>query len=676
MKAQKEGEMHPKKRITDEILKQIGKSVLLVFIIVAVVAIVMMRSAVVSSQEQELTLESEAALHELTGFFGTYAKVAQQLAVNPDIQSVLSETKPGQSVLEHAKMDTVRKFLQNVVETDADNFLAAWIADKDTSVVTQSDNFTSDESWVFTERVWYAQVENGKTALTEPYVDPSTGNMIVSAVAPVYDPADNSLIGVAGVDISLNRMTEVMSNYKFGKNGYLILVTSEGKIVYHPQADMMEKNISQLNVSKSLTDALRDGKEKFLKYKMNGETKYGVVAFSDSIGYTVISNLPLSEFYSMIFIMIAALIAIFVLGMVLIVLNIRRSAANLTKPILELNHTAQQLAAGDLDVELHITAEDEIGELGSSIGETVTRLKEYIVYIDEIAQVLEKLADGKLNIELKNEYHGEFQKLKTALLNISDSMSKVMEHILASAAEVSSGATELANASQTLAEGAGAQASAVEELVANTISVEEQVKQSREDAEVSAKAAANVTIMMEQNQDKMTTMMEAVNKIHETSRQVVGIIQTIEEIADQTNLLSLNASIEAARAGEAGKGFAVVADEIGKLAMESSKAANMTRDLIGVSMEEIEKGSSIASGVMNSLEESVRAVDHINEMIRKTADNAVTQAENMDQIRIGIEEIARGVQDNSAAAQETSATSEQLASQAVVLNELVQKFEL
>lgn len=251
-----------------------------------------------------------------------------------------------------------------------------------------------------------------------------------------------------------------------------------------------------------------------------------------------------------------------------------------------------------------------------------------------------------------------------------------MEHILASAAEVSSGATELANASQTLAEGAGAQASAVEELVANTISVEEQVKQSREDAEVSAKAAANVTIMMEQNQDKMTTMMEAVNKIHETSRQVVGIIQTIEEIADQTNLLSLNASIEAARAGEAGKGFAVVADEIGKLAMESSKAANMTRDLIGVSMEEIEKGSSIASGVMNSLEESVRAVDHINEMIRKTADNAVTQAENMDQIRIGIEEIARGVQDNSAAAQETSATSEQLASQAVVLNELVQKFEL
>ena len=676
MKKIKEGEMHPKKRIADEILKEIGKSVLLVFVVVAVVAIFMMRSAVVSSQKQDLTLESEAALHELSGFFGTYSKVAQQLAVNPEIRTLLAETKQGNSILEHEKMDTVRTYLQNVVQTDPDNFLAAWIADKDTSTVTQSDNYTSDENWIFTERVWYSQVETGKTALTEPYQDPSTGSVIVSAVSPVYDETDNSLTGVAGVDISLDRMTDVMSHYKIGENGYIFLLSSEGKMVYHPQSDLLEKNISELDVSKNLADALEAGKEKFLKYKINGETKYGVVAFSDSIGYTVVSTMSFAEFYSTVFLMIIALLVIFILGILLIIFSIRRSASNLTRPILELNHTAQQLAAGDLDVELHISAEDEIGELGHSIGETVNRLKEYIVYIDEMAEVLAQLADGKLNIELKNDYLGEFQKLKVALLNISDSMSEVMEHILTSAGEVSSGATELANASQTLAEGAGAQAAAVEELVANTISVEEQVKQNQKDAEVSAKETERVTTMMEQNQDKMSRMMEAVSKIHETSRQVVGIIQTIEEIADQTNLLSLNASIEAARAGEAGKGFAVVADEIGKLAMESSKAANMTRDLIGVSMEEIDRGSAIAKGVMTSLEESVQAVDNINGMIRKTAENAATQATNMDQIRMGIEEIARGVQDNSAAAQETSATSEQLASQAVVLNELVQRFEL
>ena len=163
---------------------------------------------------------------------------------------------------------------------------------------------------------------------------------------------------------------------------------------------------------------------------------------------------------------------------------------------------------------------------------------------------------------------------------------------------------------------------------------------------------------------------------HETSQQVVGIIQTIEDIASQTNLLSLNASIEAARAGEAGKGFAVVADEIGKLALESSEAANTTKELIGISMEEIRKGNAIADSAMESLKESVSAIGNVNKMIKETADSAVAQAENMNQLRMGIEEIAHGIQDNSAASQETSATSQELASQAEMLNQMVQKFEL
>lgn len=675
MRGQKGGGMQPRKRIADEIMVQIGNSVLIVFLIVAVVTVLMIRSEIFSTKKTELSLESESAVHELSGFLEKYAKVAQQLAVNPEIRAVLSDTRPGSSILDHEKMESVREYLQNVVETDPENFMATWIADMDTSVLTQSDNFTSDESWVFEERVWYPCVESGETILTEPYLDPSTGKMILSAVAPVYDTAQNAL-GVAGVDISLDRMTQVMSEYKVGDKGYIFLLTSAGKIIYHPKEDMIEKDIAQADVSDSLKNAVVQNEETFLKYKANGETKYGVVSYSGSTGYVVVSAMPYWEFYSHLVRIIIMLGIVFVLGVVLIVLSIKRSAASLTKPILELNHTAQQLAAGDLDVELHLTAEDEIGELGHSFGETVDRLKEYIVYIDEMAEVLTALADGNLNIELKNDYLGEFQKLKAALLNISDAMNDVMRNIHHSAQQVSTGASDLAKASQVLAEGAGSQAAAVDELVATTVSIEEQVQESRKDADVSAEATNGVTAMMEQNQEKMTMMMEAVRNIHETSRQVVGIIQTIEEIADQTNLLSLNASIEAARAGEAGKGFAVVADEIGKLAMESSKAANMTRDLIGVSMEEINKGSSIANGVMTSLEESVTAVGRVNDMIRKTAENAAMQTENMKQIRQGIEDVAQGIQDNSAAAQETSATSEELASQAVVLNNLVQRFEL
>lgn len=204
----------------------------------------------------------------------------------------------------------------------------------------------------------------------------------------------------------------------------------------------------------------------------------------------------------------------------------------------------------------------------------------------------------------------------------------------------------------------------------------EQVDNSRKEAEASAKATEQAAAIIEENQEKMKQMMEAMDKIQETSQQVVGIIQTIEDIASQTNLLSLNASIEAARAGEAGKGFAVVADEIGKLALESSEAANTTKELIGISMEEISKGNTIAGSAMESLKESVLAIGNVNKMIKVTAENAAVQAENMNQLRMGIEEIAHGIQDNSAASQETSATSEELASQAEMLNQMVQKFEL
>lgn len=478
-----------KKRIADEILFQVGRSVLLVFLVVAVVAILMVRWIIVSSKESELTLQSLSASHQLTGFFEQYASGSAQLAVNPEIKSVLLETTPGKTLSEAEKMETVRQNLINVQKADAENILAAWIADLDTSSLTQSDGYTSGDDWKITERVWYdACVQTGTTVLTEPYVDPATEKIILSAVTPVFDDSTGEMIGVTGLDVSMEHLTEVMGKYKIGNNGYVFLVTSEGTVIYHPQEDMKQKNIADADVSQNVADAVKAGKEQFLKYKAGGTTKYGVAEPVGDLGYIVISNMPFSEYYALLIRMIIILVVLFVAGIVLIVLSIRQSAASLSKPIMELNHTAQQLAERDLDVLLEITSEDEIGELG--------------------------------------------------------------------------------------------------------------------------------------------------------------------------------------------KGFAVVADEIGKLALESSKAASMTRELIGVSMEEINKGNDIANGVMSSLEKSVDAVDKVNEMIRKTAESAALQADNVKQIRIGIDNIAQGVNDNSAVSEETYATSEQLATQTVSLNDMVQKFEL
>ena len=675
MSQQKNEPKKSRKRIADEILRQIGKSVIVVFVIVAVVALCMVGWLVISSKQTELTLQSEAAANQLTGFLEGYIKEVEDVAVNPEIIHVLSETKAGDDILQAEKIDTVRDNLLSIANTDKENVLSVWIADLDASVLTQSDGFTTGEGWDVTTREWYKCVGSKETILTEPYIDSASGQLILSAVSPIFD-ASGTAIGAAGMDISLEQMTKVMSGYKIGSGGYVLLLSGSGTFLYHPQNDIIQKNIADINISQNVRDAVLSGKETFLKYTVSGTPKYGAVKVAGTTGYIILSNMPMLEYYSLLIIMMIALILIFIAGAFLITLSIKKSAANLTKPILELNHIAQQLAAGDLDVHLHIESEDEIGELGESIGKTVSRLKEYIVYIDETAEVLGRIADGKLTIHLQNDYVGEFQKIKDALINISDSMNTVMEGINATSERVSVGASELASASQMIAEGAEVQAASVEEIAATTNSVADHVENSHKDAVLAAKETDRVTNMIEQNQEKMTMMMDAMNEIRQTSQKVVGIIQTIEDIASQTNLLSLNASIEAARAGEAGKGFAVVADEIGKLALESSKAASTTKDLIEISMEEINKGNTIAESAMNSLRESVSAVSGVNAMIKKTAENAAVQAESMEQLRTGIDEIARAIQDNSAVSQETSATSTELADHAETLNRMVQKFEL
>jgi methyl-accepting chemotaxis protein len=675
MGQQTNGTKTSRKRIADEILKQIGKSVILVFLVVAAVAICMVGWSIITSKEEELTLESHAAANQLAGFLEQYTRGVENLSVNPEIIHVLAETKAGDDIREAEKMDTVMENLVKIASLDPSNIMAVWISDLDASVLTQSDGFTSGEGWDVTTREWYKCIEMKQTILTEPYVDSATGKMILSAVSPIYDETGAAL-GAVGMDISMDHMTDVMSSYKIGRGGYILLLSQSGTFLYHPQSDIIQKNITEINISQNVVDAVLSGSNTFLRYSANGMPKYGSVEPAGETGYIIVSNLPVLEYYSLLIGMVIALVIIFIIGIILIAVSIKKSAAKLTKPILELNHIAQKLADGDLDVHLQIESEDEIGELGDSIGKTVSRLKEYIVYIDETAEVLAEISNGHLNISLKNDYVGEFQKIKDALINISDSMNEVMEGINETSERVSVGATELASASQMIAEGAELQAASVEEIAATTNTVADHVENSRRDAEHAARETEHVTEMIEQNQEKMTLMMNAMNEIRQTSQQVVGIIQTIEEIAEQTNLLSLNASIEAARAGEAGKGFSVVADEIGKLATESSKAASTTRDLIEISMEEINKGNTIADSAMNALRESVSAVGGVNDMIRKTAENAVVQAESMEQLRTGIDEIARAIQDNSAASQETSATSEELASHAEVLNKMVQKFEL
>ena len=664
-----------KKGISHQIQNRIGKSVIIVLVVIGVLVSFMVNRMVTESNDTELKLESQVIAHRLGEFLIPFSTMTNQLAVNTELQLLMETLSMSKNTAKHSGYPDALANIQHIQTLDTENIRMVWFADVDASMAAQSDGYITEEGWDIASRPWFSCIEKGSTVYTAPYTDYTRGDTVFTIASPIYNGFGKG-IGIAGIDITTKTFMETLAQYTIGDNGYVMMLSEDGTFIYHPDEAVVGTNISEMDISDNVKNAVANKAEGRLSFRADGQGRVGYLANVSDTGYMVISSITNWEYNFALLSMVVMLIVIFMVGMLIVIISMRLTAIGIVKPLSELNDAANKLAEGDLSVELNVTSEDEVGELGRAIDKTVTRLKDYIDYIDEISEVLTQMAEGKLAIELKYAYVGEFQKVKEALINISESINEVMHNIKDSSEQVSVGSDDLAKAAQGLAEGAELQAAAIEELVATATAVADQVEENKNDAETSAHHTDEVTVMMEESQQQMYRMREAMNKIQEASKKVVGIITTIEDIADQTNLLSLNASIEAARAGEAGRGFAVVAAEIGNLANESARAVNTTRDLIGVSLNEIEKGNALADDVVKSLSNAVNKIDEVNGMIQKTADNAVMQMQSMNQIREGVEEMSHGIQDNSAMAEETSATSEELAAQAVTLNELVQMFQL
>ena len=411
-----------KKRIAQEIQSRILTIVIAIFMVVAVVVAVMVGNVSLSAQKNDLEMQSKAASYQLEIFFQEYMTIAEQMALDKDVRTLLTETKAGDKITESADYQTVFHEMEKIAAADSDNIQAVWLGDIDANVVTQSDGFTSDSSFEITERTWYRAVETNSTILTSAYVDASTGNLILSAATPVYDENGKNIIGVAGADIALEHIDELLSAYKIGNNGFVILVTSDGTIIYHPNSDNQLKNLSELNVSDSVMKAIQSQNGTSVKYKADGSSKYGYVGRIGTTDYYTLSCMPSSEYLASLIQCIIIVLLLVIVGVVIIIMAIRRLAGNITKPIVALNEVAQELAEGNLDVSLDVSSENEIGELADSIQKTVNRLKEYINYIDEIAYVLNRLSDGKLKFTLKYDYAGDFAKVKDGMMHISESL--------------------------------------------------------------------------------------------------------------------------------------------------------------------------------------------------------------------------------------------------------------
>lgn len=345
----------------------------------------------------------------------------------------------------------------------------------------------------------------------------------------------------------------------------------------------------------------------------------------------------------------------------------------ITLPLKELESVANQMAKGNLNISIEYNSEDEIGNVAASMRVMSERVS---YYVSELSSAMEQLSSGDLNVKKREPFLGDFSALQLAIRKLTGSLNTALHNINEASSQVDSGSSQLAKSAQELAKGATEQAASIEELEATVETVAEQVKSNTNKSKEVSLKTENVRKEAESSNHKMSDMGVAMNRISETSIKIKNIITAIEDIASQTNLLSLNASIEAARAGEAGKGFAVVADQIGKLAADSAQSAVSTRDLIETAIQEVENGSLITEQTANALIKVMESLNEISTLSNESAISSEQQEKSMNEILIGIEEISSVVQNNSAVAEETSATSEELYAQATTLSEVVNQFKL
>ncbi len=646
--------------ITGKLVSAIIGSVFIAVLILLSVVFVQMSSALLDKSEDLIQSTTERTIQETAAW----------------MNRTLTTLEMQRDTIQYEDMDIpeMEAYIKHTVDPDCAYPAGLYVALTDGSLYHAS--FVPGPDFDALSKSWYRDgVRSESFILGDVYFDEDSRSYVVGASGMLKDRS-GTVRGVAAADVYLDAISQVVSGIQLEETGGIFLVDARtDTIIGHRDSAMTGEKLGELQggIYAYAGEQILAGKTGLSIYDKT-YVQVERVPGSDWVAVAYVSQGEVLQELSTLAVVIAVLaLAALLLMALLVVIQVRRVIG---RPVRELSRAATRIAEGELEQSIQYSSRDELGVLADNFNRVTIRLRDYVRYINEIAQTLHEIAGGNLTFTLQCEYTGEFAKIKDSLEDISQALNGTMGQLRIASRDVAAGAEQVSNGSMVLSQGSTEQAAAVEALAGHIDAVSNSVHQIAQGAQEANRIAQTVKGGLLDSDGKMRNLTEVIQNISDKSSEIHKIVKTIEDIAFQTNILALNAAVEAARAGAAGRGFAVVADEVRNLAGKSSNAARETTVLLNQTVEIMGEGVCAAQDTAQSMLSVVEQADQMSGLISGIADYTRQQAANAEEITSGIGEISTVVQSNVATAEASAAASEELSGQASMLREMVAKFRL
>ncbi len=641
--------------------------------LVICVAIVGVITYVVVSQDKiaELETESHLLVSNVDERISKHLEVVELQAKNQAVTSMNPEI--------------AEPYLQEYVAQNQDVWSHFLLADETGNNIAHTEGEGSRGVSISDKEYYTVPWNSEETVVAEPTFSNSTGRRIMGIGTPIYENGEK--IGVLVGFLRLEYLSESINVEQDLEGSTTFMLNADGTVSAHPNDDIVlmqnwlspnspeatEYYNSMSDGFKDMVKAMTSGQEGNVIAPIDGALSLAYYAPIKYAGMSIATTVPVVQSFEILVYLIISLILMTVLTVVLASISATRMSTKISDPIIKITTWARSLAVGD-------TTQSKEAYMGKPIPEDeetytlVNAFEKMSESIGDSVDNMQRIADGDLSVSVK--LRSEKDVLNIALNKLIVRISATLSDIDDVSSKVSTGAAQISDVSQTLAQGSSSQEIAMESLSSSMFFMKEQFEVTGESLNQIAVDTSSTEQELNNTHEQMQTLMEEIRQVNIKSSEIGKIIKTIEDIAFQTNILALNAAVEAARAGSAGKGFAVVADEVRNLAVKSSEASKITGNLIDETVSSI-------SVVHSSAEVTMQSMDTINAMTSKIAADVKGISSTVEEERVllaeiveNLEKIAAVVQQNSATSQQSATGSEELFSQADTMKNLISTFNL